>query len=248
MLSRSKLAYPVGCHSCCRVAKNPFANVELNHEEVRHKHLTRDELVRLLQAMAAHPEPSSVRPIRMMLLTGARRGEVLGALWNDIEIVQEDGKLSGTWTKPAHSVKQGQTHTAPLNGPACQLLLEIRNEQTAGKKSLPSFVFPGRGARGHVCYIARVWSRLCRDAKIENMRMHDLRHSHATFLASGGSSLLVIGQLIGHRTAAATKRYAHLLNDPLVEATERVGEMIEAAGNPDRPAAEPEQINRKKRY
>jgi integrase len=141
----------------------------------------------------------------------------LAALWNDIEIVQEDGKLSGTWTKPAHSVKQGQTHTAPLNGPACQLLLEIRNEQTAGKKSLPSFVFPGRGARGHVCYIARVWSRLCRDAKIENMRMHDLRHSHATFLASGGSSLLVIGQLIGHRTAAATKRYAHLLNDPLDE-------------------------------
>jgi site-specific recombinase XerD len=89
-----------------------------------------------------------------------------------------------------------------------------------------------------------VWKRLCRDAEIKNMRMHDLRHSHATFLASGGSSLLVIGQLIGHRTAAATKRYAHLLNDPLLEATERVGAMIEKAGNPDRPMAEPEPMTR----
>jgi integrase len=229
-------------------AKNPFANVALNPEEIRHKHLTRDELVRLLQAMAQHPDPRSVRPIRLMLLTGARRGEVLAASWNDIEITQDaNGKLSGTWTKPAHSVKQGQTHSAPLNGPACQLLNEIRAEQTAGRKALPSFVFPGHGKRGHIYDIARVWRRLCRDAEIENMRMHDLRHSHATFLASGGSSLLVIGQLIGHRTAAATKRYAHLLNDPLVEATERVGEMIEAAGNPDRPAAGLEQLPRRRK-
>jgi integrase len=225
-------------------AKNPFANVELNREEVRHKHLTRDELVRLLQAMAQYPDPASVRPIRLMLLTGCRRGEALAAKWSDIEITEG----GGTWTKPAHSVKQGQTHSAPLNGPACQLLMEIRAEQIAGKKALPSFVFPGRSVRGHVLYIARVWKRLCRDAQIKDMRMHDLRHSHATFLASGGSSLLIVGALLGHRTASATKRYAALLNDPLVEASERVGQMIEDAGNPDRQPAEPETMTRKKKY
>jgi integrase len=229
-------------------SRNPFANVELNREEIRHKHLTRDELVRLLQAMAAHPDPRSVRPIRLMLLTGCRRGEALAASWNDIEITQDqNGKLSGTWVKPAHSVKQGQTHSAPLSGPACQLLIEIRDEQTAGRKVLPSLVFPGRGSYGHASDIARVWRRLCHDAEIKGMRMHDLRHSYATFLASGGSSLLLIGQLLGHRTAAATKRYAALLNDPLVEATERVGEMIEAAGNPDRPPVEPEPMKRRKK-
>jgi integrase len=230
-------------------AKNPFANIELNAEEVRHTHLTRDKLVRLLQAMAVHPDPPSVRPIRLMLLSGCRRGEALAAKWDDIEITQDEkGQLVGTWVKPAHSVKQGQTHIAPLNGPACQLLMEIRAEQTAGRRALPTYVFPGRGTLGHIRDIARVWRRLCRDAEIKGMRMHDLRHSYATFLASGGSSLLLIGQLLGHRTAAATKRYAALLNDPLVEATERVGEMIEAAGNPDRPPAEPEPMKRKKKY
>jgi integrase len=228
---------------------NPFASVALNKEEIRHKHLTKDELVKLLQAMAAHPDPASVRPLRLMLLTGCRRGEALAASWNDIEITQDNnGKLSGTWVKPAHSVKQGQTHSAPLNGPACQLLMEIRDEQTAGRKALPSFVFPGRSAKGHMSFIARVWSRLCRDAGLKGMRMHDLRHAYATFLASGGSSLLIVGALLGHRTANATKRYAGLLADPLIEATERVGQMIEAAGNPDRLAVEPEPINRKKKF
>jgi integrase len=227
--------------------KNPFANVALNSEEIRHKHLTRDELVRLLQAMAQHPDPSSVRPLRLMLLTGCRRGEALAAKWDDFKITQDhNGQLTGTWTMLAHTVKQRKTHSAPLNGPACQLFIEIRDEQTAGGKALPSFVFPGRSVRGHVGHIARVWQRLCRDAEIKDMRMHDLRHAYATFLASGGSSLLIIGQLIGHRTAAATKRYAHLLNEPLVEATERVGRFIEAAGNPDRPAAKLQQINAKR--
>ena len=62
--------------------------------------------------------------------------------------------------------------------------------------------------------------------------MHDLRHSYASFLASAGLSLPVIGALLGHARPSTTARYAHLFDDPLREATERVGAIVAAAGKP----------------
>jgi integrase len=73
------------------------------------------------------------------------------------------------------------------------------------------------------------WAKICRKAQIEGVRVHDLRHSYASMLASAGLSLPVIGALLGHSTPTTTARYAHLFDDPLRAATERVGAIVSAA-------------------
>ena len=87
------------------------------------------------------------------------------------------------------------------------------------------FVFPGTGKQGHRGDV-RNWTKLCKAAGIKNARPHDLRHSYASFLASGGKSLLVLGRLLGHTQAATTHRYAHIHVDPLREATESVSAKV----------------------
>jgi integrase len=203
---------------------NPFKHVKLHREHPRHRYLKPEELQALLDAMARHPDTGSVRAIKLLLLTGARRGEVLAMRGADIDLGDKP-----TWSKPPTGVKQDRAHHVPLNGPTVALLSEIAAEQAAGRKALPTFVFPGAGTRGHLTSINRVWRNLTRDAQLKDFRLHDLRHAHASFLASGGSSLLIIGGLLGHASAASTKRYSHLLDDPLREASERVGALIVAA-------------------
>jgi site-specific recombinase XerD len=75
---------------------------------------------------------------------------------------------------------------------------------------------------------------ICELAEIEGVRVHDLRHTYAAQLASAGLSLPIIGALLGHTQAATTQRYAHLMDDPLREATERVGAIISGADGGER--------------
>jgi integrase len=93
-------------------------------------------------------------------------------------------------------------------------------------------VFPGRGETGHVVEIRKAWRNICKAAAISGLRIHDLRHSFPSQLASGGASLPLIGALLGHNNPATTARYAHLFDDPQRAATERVGAIISAAGKP----------------
>ena len=76
------------------------------------------------------------------------------------------------------------------------------------------------------------WPAICKAAGISGLRVHDLRHSHASMLAGAGYSLPVIGALLGHTQPSTTARYAHLADDPLRKATETVGAIIEGAGTP----------------
>ena len=108
----------------------------------------------------------------------------------------------------------------PLSAPAKQLLTELR----AKAKADAEFVFPGR-SQGHRIEFKRAWAELCLAAGIV-ARIHDLRHTYASVLASSGQSLPVIGALLGHTQPATTARYAHLLDDPLRQATERVGAVV----------------------
>ncbi len=103
---------------------------------------------------------------------------------------------------------------------------------TEGENTAESeFVFPGGGSNGHVTEIKKVWKTVCEEAGISGCRIHDLRHTYASILASSGLSLLVIGQLLGHTQQTTTKRYAHIHDDPLREATNRVGTLVDAAAN-----------------
>jgi integrase len=197
---------------------NPCKGVEKNPEGKRKRYLSGDELVRLTTALIKHPDRQAANIVRLLLLTGARRGEVLSARWDDIDL------STGTWTKPASTTKQAADHVAPLSAPARQLLSEI-----AGKEPTPKHVFPGNGAGGHRATIKRNWREITKAAGISGLRIHDLRHSFASQLVSGGASLPLVGALLGHSNPVTTSRYAHLYDDPQRAAVERVGAEVEAA-------------------
>jgi integrase len=200
---------------------NPTKTIERNPENERKRYLSGDELTRLIKALSAHPDRQAADIIRVLLLTGARRGEVLSMRWADIDVT------AGTWTKPASTTKQKKEHIVPLSAPTRQLLAEIAAKQ---KKPLGTFVFPSNGESGHVVEIKRAWRTLTKTADITGLRIHDLRHSFASQLASGGASLPLIGALLGHSSPSTTARYAHLFQDPQRAAAEKVGAVIAAAG------------------
>lgn len=203
---------------------NPTRGLERNCEYSRRRYLSADELVQLTKALAEHRDKQTADVIRLLLLTGARRGEVLAMRWADIDLTE------GTWSKPPSSTKQKDHHQTPLSAPARQLLSEIRQQQTTKRHAVGEYVFPGSGGTGHVVEIKRVWRQLCKAAGISGLRIHDLRHSFASQLASGGASLPLIGALLGHSNPATTHRYSHLFDDPQRAAVERVGAIVSAAG------------------
>ena len=164
----------------------------------RKRYLKDDELLRLTRALAAHPNRQAANIIRVLLLSGCRSGEAMAMRWADVDLA------AGLWSKPASSTKQKEDHVVPLSAPLRQLLSEIQSEQKAGKRALGEYVFPGKGASGHYCELKGVWRKLCREAGIAGLRVHDLRHSFASELASGGASLPLIGALLGHSNPTTT--------------------------------------------
>jgi integrase len=192
---------------------NPCKGVERNPEHQRRRYLSADELARLATVLSAS-DRQSADIVRLLLLTGARRGEVLQARWQDVDLT------TGTWSKPAHTTKQGTAHAVPLNEAARRLLQDIRERQAESE-----WVFPATNG-SHRRDINNAWLRICRDAHIDGARIHDLRHTFASVLASAGLSLPIIGQLLGHTIPSTTARYAHLFDDPLRAATERASAII----------------------
>jgi len=205
---------------------NPVRGLERNHEDKRERFLSTAELAALSAALKDHSDQRSADAIRLLLLTGARRGEVLGATW---EMFDFD---SGVWVKPSAHTKQCRMHRVPLSAPALQLLMSIRRRQGDGER----FVFPGDVAGRPLTDVKKSWAAVCKKAGIEGARLHDLRHTFASILVSGGGSLPLIGAMLGHTQVATTARYAHLADDPLRAAAERVGAVYEAAAAAKPPA------------
>ena len=198
---------------------NPAKGIERNHEEKRTRYLLGDELARLTAALAEHPEQTSANAVRLLLLTGARRGEVLSATWDQFDLE------AGVWIKPSAHTKQKTEHRVPLSAPAMQLLSDMK------EKAETDYVFPGKNPDVPLTDIKHFWAAICRKAEIKDCRIHDLRHTYASILASAGLSLPIIGALLGHTQPNTTARYSHLFDDPLRQATERVGAVVTAAGN-----------------
>jgi integrase len=199
-------------------ADNPCRGVERNQEQKRHHYLTGAELTRLAAALSKLDDVSAANAVRLLLLSGARRGELLAAKWADIDV------KAGVWVKPAATTKQAVLHRVPLSAAAVQLLTEMRAQ--AGDDA--EWIFPARGG-GHRPHINEAWIRLRKAAGIPDARLHDLRHTYASVLVSAGLSLPVIGALLGHSTPTTTHRYAHLFDDPLRAATERASAIITGA-------------------
>ena len=193
---------------------NPARLVRPNREYPRDRFMSQVEFVRLSEVLNNWPDRTIANAIRFLLLTGARRGEVLSATWDQFE--------GGVWSKAPSSTKQRKAHRVPLSAPA----LEIINSQPHTSK----YVFPGK--HGGTCNVKNEWIRVRKQAGLEDVRLHDLRHSFASVLVSKGSTLEIIGALLGHSQPSTTKRYSHLYDEPLREAAELVADQVESAGKP----------------
>jgi integrase len=192
---------------------NPVKGIERNGEDKRKRYLKGDELARLTVALAEHRDQQAANIVRLLLLTGARKGELLAATWDQFNLE------AGVWTKPGATTKQKTEHEIPLSAPARQLLTGLHKARDRS-----GYLFPGR--LGHRREIKDSWTSICRAAGIEGLRIHDLRHSYASALAGAGFSLPIIGALLGHTQPSTTSRYAHLQDDPLRVATERAGAIL----------------------
>lgn len=182
-----------------------------NQEHGRERFLTKDEIKALIAAIDARgPHPSALA-IKLLMLTGARRSEVMSMKWSDLDLV------AGLWVKPATATKQNRIHRAMLSAAAVKLLINIRAKGPSSK-----YVFPGPGKSGHLTDLKREWARLASAAHLDECRIHDLRHTYASILVSQGESLELIGAMLGHSQVQTTKRYAHLFQEPLRAAAEAV--------------------------
>jgi integrase len=203
---------------------NPCKGVAKNKEYHRRRYLSADELARLVKALAEHPDQQVADIVRVLLLTGARKGEALAMRWGDIDL----GK--GLWSKPASSTKQREHHEVPLSAPVLAILSRISEQQSDRRHVLPTYVFPGIGETGHVVEIKKGWASLLKAAGITGLRIHDLRHSFASVVVSAGGSLPLAGALLGHSQPSTTARYTHLFQDPQRAMVERVAKLVEDAG------------------
>ncbi|MBF0325827.1 MAG: tyrosine-type recombinase/integrase [Alphaproteobacteria bacterium] len=198
---------------------NPVKGVEKFGEEKRDRWLKDDELVRLFAVLDAHANQRAANAVRLLLLTGARRSEVLKATWDQFDFER------GVWRKPAHTTKQKRTEHLPLSGQTMALLSSIREDGADSQ-----YVFPGKAPGKPLTDIKKFWQGVLVEARIEDARLHDLRHTHASHLVSSGMSLAIVGRLLGHTQAQTTHRYAHLADDPLRAAAEHFGAKADVLG------------------
>ena len=197
---------------------NPARGTERNQEEKRTRYLSQAEIKALTDALLDLPDQQAANVFRLMLLTGCRKGEALSARWDQIDLD------AGRWIKPGSTTKQKTEHRVPLSAAAVALLAEIDREG--------EFVFPGQIEGRHRQEVKKQWENICVAAGLvddegnKTVRMHDLRHTYASVLASAGLSLPIIGALLGHSQPTTTARYAHLMDDPLRQATERAAALV----------------------
>lgn len=166
------------------------------------------------QPDAAAENPTATAAVRLLLLTGARKSEVLQLRWEHIDL--ERGYLR------LPSSKTG-AKSIPLGSAAVELIGAMP------RLAASPYVFPSDRTEKHFVGLSKVWERIRLRAEIPDLRLHDLRHSFASVGASSGSSLLMIGALLGHRDPKTTQRYAHIANDPAKAAADQVAAAVASA-------------------
>jgi integrase len=192
---------------------NPVVGIERYQEEKRDRWLNDEELQRLWNVLEAYPSHLTTYVFKFLILTGARKGEVLQATWDQFDFKK------GIWTKPAHLTKQKKKEYLPLSDKALEVLQALK--ELASQESV--YLFPGKIEGKSLQEIKTFWKKVILEANLGNIRIHDLRHTHASHLVSSGLSLSIVGKLLGHTQVSTTQRYAHLADEPLRQAAELFG-------------------------
>ena len=203
---------PEGCDPCRSIEKYP--------ERRRERFLTDAEFVRLGRVLdeavdSASASPIAVAAIRLLMLTGCRKNEILTLRWTDVDL------------------EAGELHLADAKaGPRTVQLppTAVRLFETLPRREGCPWVFPGEDREGRFSGggLDHAWQTVRTHAELEDVRLHDLRHSFASRALALGETLPVIGKLLGHSNIETTARYAHLAHDSIHEAAERIAGSVAA--------------------
>ena len=208
------------------IGSNPMLEVKnLRDDNKIERFLSEEQLARLVHCVK-HSDNSMLYYIVVFLLyTGARKREVLDARWEDVDWGQKSWRIPKT--------KSGKIRHVPLSSGALQLLEHLHalnQEEPADLRSSHVFCNPRTGLPFVSFFYS--WDTARKQAGLPELRVHDLRHSFASFLVNAGRSLYEVQELLGHADIRTTSRYAHLSRERLREAVETVplGEQAFALG------------------
>ena len=205
---------------------NPCGQVAMNRQR-RHERFLTDEEFRRLGGVLDEVEAGggamahAAVAIRLLLLTGCRKGEVLKLRWDDVDLAAREMRLRDAKTGP---------RTVQLS-PAAAAALAL-----APRVEGNPHVVPGMRPGSRMGDLQRPWERIRKRAGLDGLRLHDCRHSFASRALALGESLPTIGKLLGHTQVQTTARYAHLANESVKASGSRVGDSIGAHIAPSEPA------------
>ena len=203
---------------------NPCRHVEKYRERKRERLLSEVELFRLGDALASYDgSPFVVAAVKLLVFTGARLSEVLGLRWEWIDFERGEARLpdSKTGAKTLH-----------LPPPALEVLMNL--PRVEGNP----YVIVGAISGARLVNLQKPWRAIRKAARLDDVRLHDLRHAFASVAAASGMGLPIIGKMLGHTQPATTARYAHLASDPVKAAAAAVAGKIEGAMRGEGRAAE----------
>ena len=188
---------------------NPTAGLATAPEVQRQRFLTAEEAQRLITAICRDDNHVAANAILLLLLTGARRNEITQAKWEYVDSL----------LVPVS--KSGRPRAVALNEAAITLLQSLPRETDAG------YIFPSPITGHAFASLFYPWDRIRRRAGLADVRLHDLRHSFASFLVNQGVSLYIVQGLLGHTQPRMTQRYAHLAPQTLLDAAEIASTVIQ---------------------
>jgi integrase len=200
------------------LSANPAKGVQLNTLAARERFLTDQELARLGDALAAMEargvNRSSLNIIRLLLLTGARLNEIASLKWEYVDFQR------GVFMLP--DSKTG-AKTVPVGAPVFEILAKISRTDES------TWIFPAAQGNGHHVGAPKIWRQIRKEAGLTGVRLHDLRHTHASAGVALNQSLYIVGKILGHRRAATTQKYSHLALDPIRAAAEQTSKRLAGA-------------------
>lgn len=206
---------------------NPCRHISRYKEESRERYLSEGELSRLGEVLVEAEEKwevpvQCIAAIRLLILTGCRSAEILTLRWEDVDFERSCLRLADSKTG---------SRTVVLNAGALQILTGL--ERIDGNP----YVIPGGKRGSHWSSLQPLWARIRKEAGIEDVRIHDLRHTYASVGVNAGHNLSVIGKLLGHAKILTTQRYAHVADRSIRQANEMIGATLEATLTSRRTAA-----------
>jgi integrase len=206
---------------------NPASGIDLPARAPKERFLSLEEARNLLAKLDELENDGEVSEahadiVRLLLFTGARRGEITGLRAAEVDLERKRLVLPPERTKAG-----GKTgvRRVPLSAPAIEILTKYSD--------CKGHLFPAARGEGPTTGLGKSWETIKGAADLPGVRLHDLRHSWASAAVADGASLFLVGKVLGHANARTTERYAHLTDDPLLALAERAGERLARKPKPN---------------